>query len=233
MACPSSHFVVLDFEATCFENANPNKKARRCEIIEFPMVVMARVSRKATNASNASEIEDDLEVVGVFHEYVRPEIDGVLSPFCTRLTGITQDTVNSADTFPAVFKRAQIFLVEHGVTADNGVIVTVGNWDLEHMLPTQVGLSAIRGQMDTKIPRIFRRWINVKNVYKKLAAQKAFGNDDGDRSLEGMLRGAGLVFEGRPHSGIDDTHNTARLLRACVHKGWSAASFESDDISSA
>ena len=83
-----------------------NKKSRRCEIIEFPMILF-----------NCETCEEE----AVFHEYVRPPSDPVLSAFCTRLTGISQYTVAAADTFPHVFKRAMSFLREHHVSSDDCV----------------------------------------------------------------------------------------------------------------
>eukprot|EP00729_Bicosta_minor_P011493 gene11493-4055_t len=43
------------------------------------------------------------EVLGEFQRYVRPTHNPVLSPFCTRLTGITQADVDGAEPFPVVF----------------------------------------------------------------------------------------------------------------------------------
>ena len=182
--------IVLDFEATCWENNN--KKARRCEIIEFPMMILDC---------------DTLELVenGTFHEYVRPESDAVLSEFCTRLTGITQQTVDAADTFPGVFKRAQAFLGQHCMFPENAVFVTVGNWDLEQMLPMQT-------QAHKQIPRLFRQWVNLKKVFADCRSELPLDNNVKNGSLVGMLRSAGLEFDGRPHSGIDDTRNTYALL---------------------
>ena len=68
--------LVVDFEATCdIKGSEPKPQ----EIIEFPC---ALISTKKS-----------FEVVSVFHEYVRPVRNPILSCFCTELTGITQVSV--------------------------------------------------------------------------------------------------------------------------------------------
>ena len=79
------HFI--DFEATC-EEKNPSGYPH--EIIEFPAVLVS--SREKT-------------IVDVFHSFVRPTINPKLSEFCHNLTGISQATVDDADTFEVVHER--------------------------------------------------------------------------------------------------------------------------------
>ena len=51
-------------------------------------------------------------IKSVFHTYVKPVIDPVLTPFCTELTGITQAQVNSGITIEEALQRLHIFLGE-------------------------------------------------------------------------------------------------------------------------
>ena len=83
-------FFILDFEATC-SDTDPRY---RNEIIEFPIVALDAKTGK---------------IVSEFREYVRPVINEKLSAFCMKLTGIEQETVDAAATFPVVFKNAQQF----------------------------------------------------------------------------------------------------------------------------
>lgn len=147
------------------------------------------VRRASTQAPPA------LPIVAQFHEFVRPLANPVLTPFCTALTSISQDVVDGADPFPAVFGRAQAFLRERGLAEHNAVVVTCGDWDLRMMLPRQAKLTAklalqaqqtqvSRDQNHTQhamhdgdgapkqqprakvpIPAIFRRWINIKAAF--------------------------------------------------------------------
>ena len=81
------YYLVVDFEATC-EERNPADFPH--EIIEFPGVLVdGRTGRQ----------------VDTWREYVRPVLHPALSDFCTSLTGISQDTVDGADTFLTVLHR--------------------------------------------------------------------------------------------------------------------------------
>lgn len=80
--------------------------------------------------------------------------------------------------------------------------VTCGDWDLNYMLPNQCITSQI------KLPDYFRQWINVKKSYAMSSGTGKF-----PRSLSGMLNDLGLVFDGRPHSGIDDVKNIVRIVQ--------------------
>ena len=69
-------YAILDFEATC-EN---NDRGWKNEIIEFPTVI---VDAKT------------LQTVDEFREFVKPVLNPTLTTFCTELTGITQDTIDT------------------------------------------------------------------------------------------------------------------------------------------
>ena len=67
-----THFIILDFEATCIKNARLQPQ----EIIEFPARILAYDSQF-----------NSLDFVSEFHSFVRPIIHRKLSPFCTNFTG--------------------------------------------------------------------------------------------------------------------------------------------------
>jgi inhibitor of KinA sporulation pathway (predicted exonuclease) len=77
------YFCVLDFEATCQES----NKDYTMEIIEFPVVMIDT---------------QPLLIESTFQMYVKPIINPTLSDYCTQLTGITQETVDSAYVFADV-----------------------------------------------------------------------------------------------------------------------------------
>jgi ERI1 exoribonuclease 2 len=68
------YFVVIDFEATCDKEKNPQPQ----EIIEFPSVLVN---------SMTGQVEDYFQI------YVRPTCNQLLSDFCKELTGIQQGQV--------------------------------------------------------------------------------------------------------------------------------------------
>uniref|UniRef100_A0A8B9GRV2 Exoribonuclease 1 n=1 Tax=Astyanax mexicanus TaxID=7994 RepID=A0A8B9GRV2_ASTMX len=136
------YICVVDFEATCEEN-NPSDFVH--EIIEFPVVLIDTHT---------------LEMVDYFQEYVKPELNPQLSDFCVELTGITQEMVDEADTFPKVFRRVVSWLQKKELgTKYKYALLTDGSWDMSKFLYTQCRLSRIR------YPQFARKWINIRKSY--------------------------------------------------------------------
>jgi len=188
-------FLVLDFEATC-SDTNPQF---RSEIIEFPIVVVDAKTGK---------------IVAEFREYVRPVLNKTLSAFCVKLTGIEQETVDAAATFPVVFDKAQQFYknIHQKYPDAKTVFVTCGDWDLQFMLPQQAQIS------NTKIPRYYHKWVNVKIPFREI--RKDFlGDMTGGVGMPFMLQNLGLPLVGRHHSGLDDSRNIAKIVSTLVEKG--------------
>lgn len=185
------YICVVDFEATCEED-NPADFLH--EIIEFPMVLINTHT---------------LEIVDSFQEYVKPEVNPQLSDFCVKLTGITQKMVNEADPFPAVLQRVVAWLQERELgTKYKYAILTDGAWDMSKFLNIQCRVSRIR------YPQFAKKWINIRksygNFYKVPRTQT---------KLSTMLEKLGLKYEGRPHSGLDDSRNIARIALRMLQDG--------------
>ncbi|MPC19030.1 3'-5' exoribonuclease 1 [Portunus trituberculatus] len=119
------YYLVIDFEATCDEHQNP--ATYRHEIIEFPAQL---VSTKRG------------QIINHFHSFVRPVINPRLTEFCTNLTGITQDKVNFAPTFPEVLKQFEAWLEERGLTSSETrmTVLTDGSWDMGRFLYQQCSM---------------------------------------------------------------------------------------------
>uniref|UniRef100_A0A0R3VU45 Exonuclease domain-containing protein n=1 Tax=Taenia asiatica TaxID=60517 RepID=A0A0R3VU45_TAEAS len=191
-------FMVLDFEATCFDRG----RVQHQEIIEFPVLLL--------EAQSCREID-------CFHRYVRPVIHPQLSDYCTRLTGIIQDMVDSQPTFPTIMKEFEDWVNSHFPTDKEKVafaFVTCGDWDLRFMLPHQASLS------NCQVPPYCRRWINVKKASASSCSILAYAEYTG-KHVDGivpMLKNVGIPHEGRLHSGIDDCYNIAKILRFLVER---------------
>ncbi|XP_027709531.1 3'-5' exoribonuclease 1 [Vombatus ursinus] len=185
------YICVIDFEATC-EEGNPPEFTH--EIIEFPIVLL--------NA-HTLEIED------TFQQYVRPEINTQLSDFCISLTGITQEMVDRADTFPQVLRNVVDWmrLKELG-TKYKYCILTDGSWDMSKFLNIQCQISRLR------YPSFAKKWINIR---------KSYGNfykvPRNHTKLTVMLEKLGMSYDGRPHSGLDDSKNIARIAVRMLRDG--------------
>ncbi|KAM8884746.1 3'-5' exoribonuclease 1 [Synchiropus picturatus] len=182
---------VVDFEATC-EELNPPGFMH--EIIEFPMVLIDTHTRK---------------IVDTFQEYVKPELNPQLSDFCVSLTGITQKMVDDADPFPVVLQRVVEWLQNRELgTKYKYAFLTDGAWDMSKFLNIQCRISRI------KYPQFAKKWINIRKSYRNFyKLPKTHTN------LRSMLERLGLTYEGRPHSGLDDSRNIGRIVVRMLQDG--------------
>ncbi len=183
--------IVLDFEATC-DNINPPNPQ---EVIEFPSVLVDM---------------ETLSPIDEFSSFVRPVHHPEITDFCTELTSIVQDDVDPAPVFAEVLEQHMAWLDGHGVNADNGLLVTCGDWDMQRMFPAQFRVA----EPEVKALRpIYTRWLNIKTMYCDVTnKRKAPG-------MAGMLRQMSLTLEGRHHRGIDDCRNIAKLLDVLMQRG--------------
>ncbi|TNN16162.1 Protein zyg-11 isoform 1 [Schistosoma japonicum] len=111
-----AYFMVLDFEATCEKDI----KIPDPEIIEFPVLMV-----------NAYTLHTE----SIFHHYVRPTINPVLSDFCTELTGIIQSMIEDEPELPSILKMFDLFLDKNNlkICPYKFAFVTCGDWDLKIM----------------------------------------------------------------------------------------------------
>lgn len=181
----SIYLCVLDFEATCWNTKNNNLDKQ--EIIEFPSVLYELDSNY------------NLSYIGEFSKYVKPTFNPILSDFCTGLTGITQEQVNSAETIEKVYERHYQWLISNTKSKADIYIITCGAWDLNTMLKKEVKNKKLRYYS------VYKRYINIKDEFEYFYKKKAGG-------MVKMLDELGLKLDGRHHSGIDDTKNIAKIL---------------------
>jgi len=141
-------------------------------------------------------LTSSFEIKGRFQCYVRPEICVELTPFCKDLTGIKQEWVDAGISFPEAIEKLTAFI---GETAP--VFCSWGNFD--RAIFKNLGE---RHQIELPFKYGF---INLMMAFSEtLGVRKGF-------KLEKALHRKGLTFVGKPHSGIDDAVNTARLLPYC------------------
>jgi 3'-5' exoribonuclease 1 len=196
--------VVIDFECTCEEGSGPFAH----EVIEFPAVLVDAFG---------------LRIVDEFRVFVRPTERPVLSDFCTTLTGITQAEVEGKEavTIDVALARFDAWLRKHDLVRDRvptrrgegeeegkrWAILTDGPWDMQRFLIPECKRKGIN------LPAYCQQWINLRLAFK--ACYKSHRQ----KNINRMLAHFGLVFEGREHSGIDDTRNIARIAMAMLQDG--------------
>ncbi|ELT98575.1 hypothetical protein CAPTEDRAFT_130678 [Capitella teleta] len=163
------------------------------EIIEFPIVVIDGKTH---------------QVVDEFHSYVRPTINPVLTDFCISLTGISQDQVDSSPLFPEVLTSVESWLHRNKYCGKGvrSAFVTDGPWDMSRFMYLQCKHSNLA------FPRWANTWVNIRKTYCNFYHFKR-------TSLRKMLENMGMSFEGRPHCGLDDTRNIARIAQRMLQDG--------------
>ena len=85
-------------------------------------------------------------------------------------------------------------------------VVYFSPWDMSRFMYLQCLRSAI------PFPRWARKWVNVRKAFVN-------GYQVKKANLLAMLENFGLAFEGRPHSGIDDTRNIAIIVTHMAEDG--------------
>ncbi len=149
---------------------------------------------------------NDLVVVDEIQNYVKTRRIPKINEECTKLTGITQQMVESGVTFEEAIKRHNDWLFSHleeKPTKDNILVVTCGDWDLKQMLYHQ---AYFEKQAIQHIGSHFTQWCNVKDVFAK------FYNMEKVNGMLTMLNALKLPLVGKHHSGIDDCKNIARVV---------------------
>lgn len=169
----ATHYLVVDLEATCDDlGAVPRDES---EIIEIGAV---RVDGRT------------LRTLDELMMFVRPRLHPI-TPFCTRLTTITQADVDAAEPFPVAAGRLAAF-------GRSALFCSWGNYDRNQ-------LAADSARHGIAPPLGPAHW-NLKEAFSQArTSRRRFGT-------YAALRAVGLTPHGTHHRGIDDARNIARLL---------------------
>ncbi|KAK5650427.1 hypothetical protein RI129_001456 [Pyrocoelia pectoralis] len=199
---PFDYIFVLDFEATCWDKQDVNK--RPCEIIEFSVVLYSVLQNK---------------ILQSFQQYVMPIESPKLSDFCTNFTNITQQQVDNGVPLGTCLMLFTKWLNEqirnykvsvsgsiNGCNSHRAVFATWSDWDLQTCLPNECKRKRI------KKPDFFNSWIDVRLLYREHYCRRPKG-------LNGALTEIGLSFTGIEHCGLDDACNTAKLVGQMINDG--------------
>ncbi|KDR73447.1 hypothetical protein GALMADRAFT_610486 [Galerina marginata CBS 339.88] len=221
---PYEVFLVLDLEGTCKLGTDFNYPN---EIIEFPVSVLKWVDRDEDGTATT------LEVIDEFRTFVRPSWRPTLSQFCMELTGITQEQVDAAPPFTQVLVKLEAFLVKHGLIEERTCKrltrfcwCSDGPWDIRDFFVKQCFISQvampvwIQGDvLDVRFAVL--QWINSDPApATKAPAKHVSGATRPSLNISAQLKVLGLpAFEGRQHSGIDDTRNIAKIVTELARRG--------------
>ena len=143
----------------------------------------------------------------VFHFYIKPTFNPKLTHFCTKLTGIKQETVDGGILLETALEKFDTWVQKY----DDFIIVTCGNWDLNTCLKSEAKCKNI------VLEPYMRKFLNIKEIFPAPPGWKGKGKYRA-RGMTDMLDSLDLELEGKHHSGIDDTLNIARVLIELLKK---------------
>lgn len=169
-------YIIVDFEATCSDEGLMPKD--EMEIIEIGAVAL-----RGNGPHTLAE----------FQSFVKPVRHRELTEFCRKLTGISQQKVDRAETFPVVLANFSAWIN----TFEYPVFCSWGDYD-KHQLRQDCAWHGVAFPFGEDHINIKTRFADNMNMRKPCG-------------LEQALRKVGLEFMGEPHRGIDDARNMANL----------------------
>lgn len=110
---PIKYGLIFDLECNC---AKDKSAIAFNEIVEFPIVLVDLQEKK---------------IVGEFQTYVKPTLESKLNPFCTELTGITDEQVlgEGVPDILGALEQSHEWLEKQGVFKEEFVIMSCGDFD--------------------------------------------------------------------------------------------------------
>lgn len=176
MAQKLDKILVVDIEATCWDGPNP--AGMENDIIEVGVCLLD---------VHTGEITDNRGII------VKPE-RSVVSPFCTELTTITPEMVDSEGIS---FKEACAIL-KKDYLSQSRAWASFGAYDLKQFQRqcTALGIGYPFGPSH----------INVKTLF---ALKNKLAHEQG---MAGALALLNIPLEGTHHRGVDDAKNIAKIL---------------------
>ena len=176
------HIVVVDVEATCWKKGVFSRKK---ETIEIGAVLLL--------------LDCDQSKWPEFQTFVRPRRLPRLSSFCRELTGITQENVDAAPTFP----EALGLFVEWSQPLDRVVLAAWSRYDLWQL---DLDLEA------HGLPKLAVPFLDVKKLAARMVGSKSFDQTARELAPDAVALPA--------HRAAADARRTAvilnRLLRPLV-----------------
>ena len=173
----SDLIVVCDLEATCWEDGE-SQTIDRMEVIEIGCVLLDFEGR----------------LVDEFECFVRPVQHPILTEFCTKLTTIRQEDVDTAPVFCDAMKALDSWLGGRNICW-----ASWGRFDHKLLLNQQ-------NRYDEKFQMLEVPHLNIKDAWRRSTKHSR------TTDLYQALAFYGLAFEGVPHRALTDAKNTAKLL---------------------
>jgi inhibitor of KinA sporulation pathway (predicted exonuclease) len=169
------HIVVVDVEATCWTKGVFSRKKETIEIGAVKLLLDRAESKWPE-----------------FQTFVRPQRLPRLSTFCRELTGITQENVDSAPTFPEALQR----FLNWSEPLERVVLASWSRYDLWQL------------DLDLEnygLPRLAIPFLDVKTLAARTLGRKSFEQTARQIVPDGV--------DMPRHRAIADAHRTAQILK--------------------
>jgi len=185
-------FIVLDLEATCYDREDKNKPAGfRNEIIEI----------------GAVKCDEHGNILDEFSMFLKPKKHPIISEFCTTLTTITQQDIDSA------------------IDAKTG-LRKFFDWCYNDVLPVLPVYKFVSwGHYDKRQFRddlqfngLNKELINDSNHLSLKHLHGEWNNLKKPIGLGGACKFEKITFEGTAHRGIDDAKMVQKIFKKYIHK---------------
>lgn len=187
MGARTDKVFVVDVEATCWET-RAEQGSQPNEVIEIGICGLNIKTGEIFDPSG----------------YVVKPLFTKVSPFCTKLTGWTQEQVDEGSPIQDVLDA---ITQDYGLTKDH-VWFSCGEYDRVKLGSDGRGsLGDLYGVRRDRNPFAQMRHFNVKTLF---ALKHRLGKEMG---LDRMLQHIKEPLEGRHHNGCDDAFNIAKLVR--------------------
>ncbi|QXP80493.1 MULTISPECIES: 3'-5' exonuclease [Winogradskyella] len=178
----NKNIIIIDLEATCWNGKIPAGQVN--EIIEVGICVLD------TSTGLISKNE------GILIKPTRSEV----SPFCTELTTITQELLDSEGI---TFKDACAKLRDD-YDAHQYTWASYGAYDL-NMMKKQCKIRGVEYPLSQNHINVKTLFFEVKGLNRKVG-------------MNGALDILEIPLEGTHHRGIDDAKNIAKILNWCLNQ---------------
>ncbi|MGN0641738.1 MAG: exonuclease domain-containing protein [Huintestinicola sp.] len=178
---PKNHYkIVLDLEFNPIRIPELREYARH-EIIEI----------------GAVKLNDGLEIVGEFDEYIKPQ-HNIIEPKITSITGITDEKLEGCGDFGTVMYKFMEWIGDEPFS--------LYSWSMSDR-------DVMLNEIDLKYPddvnydRFFVHWIDLQKIYQRMMG---FSKSMGLTNALGTLK---IYFDGTEHGALADAKNTAEVMR--------------------
>ena len=163
------------------------------------------VWRQETIEIGAVMLDENLEEIGSFKEYVKPAFSDKVYGRIRKLTGITAEMLADADNFEAVLMR----FCEWCGSSDY-IIYSWSDSDIWQIIE-ECRMKGIT--CNEKLRYMLNHWKDFQPEFSQMLQMEHV------IALDKAVELGGLDFAGRAHDGLTDARNTANLFRQTSDRG--------------